>query len=123
MNVKAHKPNARHTKNAADYCTSFSTLRRTKQVLYKRSNQRKQKTITKANIIQFSCLKKKKRKKKVKTKENKAYRREMELFAECLPREYKGKKRINNSKLPLHANRDPGWEKPGSIRGRVDIEK
>lgn len=42
----------------------------------------------------------------------------MELFAECLPREYKGKKRINNSKLPLHANRDPGWEKPGSIRGQ-----
>lgn len=49
--------------------------------------------ILKANIIQFSCLKKRKKKKEKRNKGNKVVTvGEMELFAECLPKEYKGKR-------------------------------
>jgi hypothetical protein len=52
-----------------------------------------QRKILKANIIQFSCLKKREKKKKKGNKGNKVVTvGEMELFAECLPKEYKGKR-------------------------------
>lgn len=40
---------------------------------------------------------------------------EMELFAECLPKEYKGKRSAGQFGLPLHADKDPVAGNPDSI--------
>jgi hypothetical protein len=62
-------------------------------------------------------LKKKKRKKKiVKTKEIRHIVGKWNFSQNACPGEYKGKEAHKQFELPLHANKDPGREKPGSIR-------